>query len=149
MQVHVVGPPIVLDAALFGRSTLVFTAPNASAPGAPMVDFWLNKQHRAAQANTDFPLTLHEGAFSNSTDMSEYLLRTWNDHDFDPRFGAIVFDDTILVNLTLSLGSLNGLSIGQVCTFVGLDNTIINALHSSLKRSAPPTPPVSQIFLLC
>ena len=46
-----------------------------------------------------------------------YMLRTWNDHNFDTRFGAFVFDDTInwdIQNVSKAAGILlNGTTPGD------------------------------------
>ena len=110
-KIVVSGPPMELSPALFeksysaasgakGTQVLVGGGAGAQKGSVTETDYYLmNSDSTADYANVELKF-LQEGA-SSSSELSRYLLDTYNSHDHPIRFGAYAYEDLVALNITL------------------------------------------------
>jgi ABC-type multidrug transport system ATPase subunit len=90
----------------------------------------------------------------DSLDLSRYMLATWNDHDFDTRFAAFAFDDSIhwrLTNVSVAAGILlnqtNLTSPGSLTSAARVGAGLVGAVAYGESLGLVSLPAVTQSIL--
>ena len=105
-------PPLKLTPSLYsiakrvGRTNMLVIGRMHPGPKYPSMEeayYTLEKGIRGAYP--DVSVNFVEDR-NNSTALSHYILDTYNDHDHAWRFGSLVFNDALDINITMSIGDI-------------------------------------------